>query len=72
MIHINHKEKALVDGNTGEIVRPHCWDTLIPYVNYLEGRAHGSYAQSILKQVMSGEKVISKMIEQAQKHGIGL
>lgn len=66
-IHINMKEKALI--RKGEVVRPTCWDTLIPYVNYLEGRGHGQMAQQVLERVFKGERVITKMIENAQRHG---
>jgi len=69
MIHINQKEKALVDSETGMIVRPSCFDTLIQYHSYLIGRGHPVPAQSLLKQVFNGEKVITKMIENSQKHG---
>lgn len=67
MIRINLKEKALVNSETGDIVRPTCWDTLIPYHSYLVGRGHPGPAQSILEKVFDGEKVISKMTENYQK-----
>lgn len=70
MIHVNEKEKALVDGNTGEVIRPTCWDTLVPYVSYLKSRGHQQMAQDVLKQVMDGERVITKMIACAQKHDL--
>ena len=67
MILINIKEKALVDSETGDIVRPTCWDSLIPYYSYLVNRSHPGPAQSMLEKVFAGEKVITKMIENHQK-----
>ena len=67
MIHLNYKEKALVNSATGEIVRPGCWDTLAPYISYLETRSHSRMAQDVLEKVFVGEKFITKMIENAQK-----
>lgn len=65
---INPKEKALIDSVTGELFRPSCWETLIPYHSYLIGRGHPGPAQALLEKVFSGEKVISKMTENYQKH----
>lgn len=70
MIHINHKFKILIDSGTGDAMHPECWDNLIPYVSYIAARNHPSYAQAILRRVMSGELVITKLIEQAQKRGL--
>jgi len=70
MIHINLKEQALVNSETGEILRPSCWVDLIAYHNYLISRDKKSAAQSMLQEVFKGEKVISKMIAAVQKHGL--
>lgn len=70
MIHVNIKERALVNSETGEIVRPTCWDDLIAYHLYLISRKHGQAAQSILQEVFRGERVISKMITASQKRGL--
>lgn len=67
MILINLKEKALVNSETGDIVRPTCWDSLIPYHSYLMSKGHPGPAQSMLEKVFTGEKVITKMIELSQK-----
>lgn len=67
MILINLKEKALVNSETGDVIRPTCWDSLVPYHAYLVGRGHPGPAQSMLEKVFAGEKVITKMIELAQK-----
>lgn len=68
MIHINTKEKVLVDSETGEIIRPSCYDYLVQYHAYLRSRNHHSAAQAVLAEVFKGEKVITKMIENSQKH----
>lgn len=73
MIHINSKERVLVDGDNGDIFHPSCFDTLVLYISYIKGRNHEKdqqYTQNILRRVMDGEPVISKMIEQAQKNGV--
>lgn len=70
MILINNKEKALVDSLTGDVFRPSCFDTLAMYYSYLEGKGHYYPAQRILHEVIKGEKFISKMIDNAQKHNI--
>lgn len=70
MIKINLKEKALINCDTAEVLRPHCWDSLIPYHSYLVGRRRFLAAASLLEEVFKGEKVISKMIENSQKHSI--
>lgn len=67
---INEKEKALVDGDTGEIMRPNCWFDLIPYIRYVEGRGHPAKAQELLQAVFRGDKIITRMIEASQKRGI--
>ena len=66
--HLNHEEKAIVKSSTGELVRPNCWIDLSPYYDYLsnkEGRK--KEAQTLLRDVFNGEKVISKMIARSQK-----
>ena len=68
MIHINAKERALVNSETGEVIRPSCYDTLVQYISYLEGRSHPRMAQDVLNRVFEGERVISKMVENSQKH----
>jgi hypothetical protein len=71
MIHINRKEKALVNSENGDIIRPTCWDDLLSYHHYLIGRDKSNAAQILLQRVFAGERVISKMVEQAQKHRDG-
>lgn len=66
-IKVNYKEKALVDCKTGGIVRPSCFDTLLAHDSYLRGKKHIEQADAILRKVFKGEKVISDMIEHAQK-----
>jgi hypothetical protein len=68
MIHVNLKEKCLVDGDTGEILRPECFDYLSQYCSFIEERGHKGASQSLLRRVFDGEKVISKMIDFYQKH----
>ncbi|HET8688530.1 MAG TPA: hypothetical protein VFM18_18105 [Methanosarcina sp.] len=60
--HINTKERCLIDGKTGEILRPSCYDDLVMLCAY-EGDKD---AQEILRQVFKGEKVITKMVERFQ------
>lgn len=64
---INLKEKMLIDSETGDVVRPSCWETLIPYHSYLCGRNHAAMAQNVLRQVFSGERFITKMIDNYQR-----
>ena len=66
--HLDHEEKAIVQSETGALVRPNCWIDLLPYHSYLsskEGRK--KEAQMLLRDVFNGEKVISKMIAHSQK-----
>jgi hypothetical protein len=72
MIKINYKEKCLVDCETAEILRPDCFDTLVLYYSYLISRKHENFAEKLLEDVMSGKKVITKMIDNAAKHGLEL
>jgi hypothetical protein len=66
-IKINHKEKALVNCKTAEIIRPTCFDSLAALHSYLCGLKREDEADEILKKVFRGEKVISDMIEKAQE-----
>lgn len=66
-IKVNHKEKALIDVKTGDIVRPSCFDTLMIHDSYLRSKKNHIEADSILKKVFKGEKIISDMIADAQK-----
>lgn len=66
-IKINMKERALVNCKTAELCYPSCFDTLAVYHSYLIGRGRVEEADELLKKVFKGEKVISKMIENAQK-----
>ena len=70
MILINLKERALVDSVTGDIMRPSCWDSLIPYHSYLVCKNHPGPAQALLQRVFDGEKAITKMIENTQRHNL--
>lgn len=70
MILINEKEQALVDSTTGNIMRPECFQTLVAYHSYVVSKGHNESAQRMLQEVFNGTKYISKMIENAQKHGI--
>ena len=65
-IHINIKERALVDSKTGEIYRPQCFDDLYVYIAYLESTKRKKEAICILKRIIKGERVISDMINKAQ------
>jgi len=68
MIHINLKEKALVSSETGKLVRPECFDSLVIYHAYLVGRNHAAFAQKMLQEVFAGSQYISKMVLLAQKN----
>lgn len=70
MIHINQKEKALVDSETGQLLRPTCFMDLIAYHSYLIGKKKFAAAQGVLQDVFKGEMVISKMIANVRKHGL--
>jgi len=72
MIKINFKEKALIDCETAEIVRPDCFDTLVAYHSYLVGKKRFAAAEKLLEDVFKGVKVISKMIDNAQKHKLDI
>jgi hypothetical protein len=65
---INLTERGVVDGKTGEVLRPACFDTLSAYHSYLIGSGKKDVADDLLRRLFKGEKVISNMIEQAQKH----
>lgn len=66
-IKINLEEKALVNTKTAQILRPSCFDTLVIYHAYLISTQEHQQADDLLKKVFKGEKVISDMINQAQK-----
>jgi len=67
--HLNAVEKAIVNGKTGELVRPKCWTDLEQYHSYLmgKGKRHHREADQLLKDVFHGEQVISKMVAKSQK-----
>jgi hypothetical protein len=65
-IKINHKEKALVNCKTGEILHPSCFDDLSLLHNYMVQDGNASGADELLERVFKGEKVITNMIEEAQ------
>ena len=67
-IRINHNEKALINTKTAEIFRPSCFDTMALLHSYYLQRGHQEKADELLKRVFKGEKVISDMVEKAQKH----
>lgn len=71
-VFLNHKEKAIVDGATGEVYRPACWIDLSAYVGYLEGINQSEKAQDLLRKVLKGERVITDMHEKAQRVGLGI
>ena len=66
MIHLNTKEKCLVNSEDGEILRPECIDDLIAYHAYLK-KYDELVAQAMLQDVFNGEKVITKMIDHSHK-----
>lgn len=68
IIKFDFKNKRVYDEATGEEFFPSCFIDLCGYVNYIEGRGHHTYAQALLRRVLDGEPVITKMIEQMQKH----
>lgn len=68
MIKIDIENKTLVNTVTGETLRPECFDYLSTYYAYLTDRKHYQVAEKLLEDVFKGEKVISKMIANAQKH----
>ena len=65
MIHLNTKERCLVNAETGEILRPSCIDDLISYHGYLK-KTNEIAAQTLLKDAFKGEKVITNLIAFAQ------
>ena len=66
--HLNHEEKAIVKGSTGELIRPNCWADLSPYYDYLlSKKGRKKEAQTLLLDVFNGEMIISKMIARSQK-----
>lgn len=66
-IHLNRKEKCLVNGDNGDIIRPSCWDDLSQYHSYLISKGLTSAAEGLLNDVVYGKKVISEMIGNSQK-----
>lgn len=67
--YLNEAEKAIVNGKTGEVIRPSCYSDLSMYHSYLIGRGHEKFANNVLRDVFNGEKTISKMIANSQKAG---
>jgi len=71
VILINQKERALINSESGDVVRPSCYLDLLGYHSYLLGRGLQEQAQQILLSVFEGELVITKMIEKAIiEHGV--
>jgi len=70
-IKINHKEKALINTKTAEVFRPSCFDTMALLHSYYLDRGYHDKADELLRRIFKGEKVISEMIEKAQKHNLG-
>ena len=61
--HINLKEQCLIDGKTGEILRPSCFSDLSALYSYMVSAGEQTQADEMIKEVFKGEKVITKMIE---------
>jgi len=59
---INEIERCVVNGKTGEILRPSCYDDLILYHKYILGQQGEKEASNLLKRVVEGEKVMTNMI----------
>lgn len=68
MIHLNFDEKALVDSETGRIVKVDCFSTLAIMYSYLKQKGHCKAAKALLKDAFNGKKVISEMEEEYQRH----
>ncbi len=64
--HLNLKEKCLIDGKTGEILRPACFDDLAALYSYYLGTRQKEAAEEMIKDVFKGHKPITKMIERYQ------
>jgi len=60
--HINLKEKCLVDGKTGEILKPACFDDLAAMYSYYIGRNQKEQADEMIKAVFKRHKPITNMI----------
>lgn len=65
---INEKEKALVNSEDGDIVRPTCWDQLHGYYNYLKTSGKPAQAQTVLDDVYKGELVMTQMVDYYQRN----
>ena len=64
--HINIKEKCLVDGKTGDILRPACFADLAAMYSYMCGTGEKTQADEMIKDVFRGHKPITKMIAKYQ------
>lgn len=60
--HLNLKEKCLIDGKTGEILRPDCFDNLAAVYSYYLGRKQAAQAEELIKEVFKEHKPITNMI----------
>jgi hypothetical protein len=64
---INHQEKAIVCGETGELLRPTCWNDLVLYHSYILGtEKNKKAANQLLRDVFRGEMVMTNMAKRVQ------
>lgn len=68
---LNPETKSIIHDKTGEGFSPSCFEDLRLYCAYISGKKHGKEkVQEILRDVFKGEKVMVKLTEAAQRHGI--
>ncbi len=61
MLTLDHEKKAVVDQATGQSISPACWDDLVAYHAYLEGKGNADYAQEKLRDVLHGRLVMTEL-----------
>lgn len=57
----------MINPDTGDILRPSCFDDLAALYSYMMGMQKRKEADKLLKRVFKGEKVISDMVANAHK-----
>lgn len=67
---LDNETKSIVHTGTGERMSPTCFDDLRAYCAYISGKHHDKAVQGILRDVFKGEKVMTKLTQAAQRHGI--
>ncbi len=60
----------IFDAHTGRVQHPACWQDISAYYHYLLGRGRKDEAQRLLAEAMSGNKPMTRMVEEMSQPAI--